>query len=234
MHERKSHEEAVNAFGEYSLFVLMWTVHDLDEGLVTRCSRCQSIGGKTSDASAMIFDSFKSPVEGQCSNCYGTTFEGGWKAKLIRPAMWDYAEEKWDKTARGYITNNSGSVQSTADFFMRDDDYIFRADGTRWKVSGAQPGRIIDGFGHPSRADNNLGLNYTSVVRENESAPSFKIPPLTRTELTELLDVVGRHHAVDYRSFDEIRGPIRPESNDFEPQDYRPLDHHPGPPDAGS
>lgn len=233
-HERKSHEEALNAFGEYALFVLMWDIQDHEAGRVERCPRCSSIGGTTTTNAGVIFETFKAPVEDRCPVCFGTTFEGGWKAKLIRPSLWDYTEEKWDKTARGYVTNNVGSVQSTADFFMTDGDYAFRADGTRWQVTGAQNSRIVDGFGHPSRADNNLGINYSNAVREDPSAVAYTIPPTTRTELTAMLDRVAKHQPLDYRSFDQIRGPILPEVGDFTPAAYGPIDYVPGTPDGSA
>lgn len=231
-HERKSHEEALNAFGEYTLFVLMWDISDFEAGRVDRCPRCQTIGAANPTNAEAIFDTFKAPVEDRCPVCFGTTFEGGWKAKLVRPAIWDYTEEKWDKTARGYVTNNVGSIQSTSDFFMTDGDYAFRADGTRWQVTGAQNSRIVDGFGHPSRADNNLGINYSNAVREDPSTVAYTISPKTRTELTALLDRVGQHQPLDYRSLDQIRGPILPEVGGYTPVDYRPIDYVPGSPGA--
>lgn len=229
-HLQASHEDALNAFGEYSLFVLMWSHVDYEAGRVGRCPRCTTIYSDDEDVSQDIFNAFRQPVEDRCLSCFGTTFDGGWKAKLVRPSMWDYSEERWSKTARGYVVNNTGSVQSTADFFMRDGDYVFRADGTRWRASGAQQTRLIDGFGHPSRADSNMGINFTQVTREDKTAIPYSIKPTTRTELTDLLDVVAQHAPEKYREKDQVRGPILPESNDFSPVDYRPIDHHPGSP----
>ncbi len=226
---RRQHEEALLAFGELSLFVLMWGMDDLAAGLVGRCSRCSTIAGETAEAAEMVFSAFQSTAEANCPVCFGTTLEGGWKAKLVRPAIWDYSEEVWSRTERGMVKNYDGSVQTTADFMLRDGDYIFRGDGTRWKSKGGSTNRIHDGFGLPSRADSNLGYNYSSVTMDQDG-DAANIPPLTRTELTAMLDVVGKHFLPEIP--DEIRGPVLPEAPGFVPADYRPIDNLPGSPHA--
>lgn len=226
--ERRSHEEAIFAFGEYALFVLMWNIEDFDAGRVERCSRCQSLAGATDEAAEMIFEAFQAPAEDQCPNCLGTTFEGGWKAKIVRPSIWDYREEIWSQTARGLVQNLQGSVQTTSDFFMRNGDVILRADGTRWRTSDGTPTRIADGFGTPSRADSNLGYSYAQVNRDEDT--TLLIEPTTRSELTALLETVGKHWPTDTSDVDQIRGPLIPEMHDYSPADYRPIDGLPGSP----
>mgnify|MGYP000923039949 CR=1 FL=1 len=232
-HERRAHEEVLTAYGEMTLFVLMWTLADFEAGRVERCSRCQVIASDDSNTNAeMIFETFKQPAEDRCPNCLGTTFEGGWKAKIVRPAIWDYSEERWDKNQRGYVTNLDARIQTGADFVLADRDYAFRADGTRWRAKGGTTDRIHDGFGTPSRVDSNLGYAYGTVVREDETSIAFDIEPKTRTELTNLLDVVGEHWPRDYSTVDQIRGPVLPEMTEWSPQEYRPVDEIPGPPDG--
>ena len=227
-HERRSHTEAIFAFGEYAMFVLLWNIEDLNAGRVTRCSRCQSLAGETDEASEMIFETFKATAEDFCPNCLGTTFEGGWKAKIVRPSLWDYQEEVWSKTARGLVQNLSGSVQTTSDFLLRDGDVILRADGTRWRTKAGQPSRIHEGFGLPPRADSNLGYTYAQVNRDEDT--TLKIEPTTRTELTSILSALGQHWPTDTSGVDQIRGPILPEMHEYVPQDYRPVDDLPGSP----
>lgn len=228
--ERRSHEEAIFAFGEYALFVLLWNIEDFDAGRVTRCSRCQGLAGDSTEASAIVFETFKATAEDLCPNCLGTTFEGGWKAKIVRPSLWDYREEIWSKTAKGMVLNLSGSVQTTADFLLRDGDVILRGDGTRYRAKSGTPARIHDGFGLPSRADSNLGYTYAQVNRDEKT--TTMIEPTTRTELNALLDRVGEHWPTDTSGVDQIRGPILPEMHEHVPIDYRPIDGLPGSPEA--
>lgn len=229
--ERRTHEEALFGFGEYSLFVLMWNIEDFDAGRVERCSRCQSLAGSTAEAAELIFDTFKATTEDFCVGCLGTTFEGGWKAKIVRPGIWDYREEVWSKTAKGMVLNLTGSLQTPSDFFMREGDVVMRGDGTRWKVKSGYPSRIHDGFGLPSRADSNLGYIYPEVTRDDKTLNH--IEPLTRTELTNLLDRVGDHWPTDTSGIDQIRGPLLPEMNEHSPVDYRPIDEILGSPNIG-
>lgn len=228
--ERRSHDESIFGFGEYALFILLWNTEDFKAGRVERCSRCIGLSGATDEAAALIFDTFKAPAEDQCPNCYGTTFEGGWKAKIVRPSIWQYAEEVWSQTARGMVNNLSGSVQTPSDFFMRRHDVILRADGTRWRTADGTPARIMDGFGTASRVDSNLGYTYGNVSRDEST--TLMIEPTTRTELTALLESVGHHWPTDTSGVDQIRGPLIPEMHEYAPADYRPVDELPGSPTA--
>lgn len=231
--QASSHDEVLHAFGEYALFVIMWNLLDFEAGRVERCSRCATMTGTGSAAKdELIFETFKQAPEAICPNCYGTTFEGGWKAKIVRPSIWQYQEEQWDKGKRGYAVNLTGTIQTTNDFYLADGDYAFRADGSRWKISGGSTDRIQEGFGLPTRADSNLGYSYATVVREDEAAPSYAITPTTATELREMLEVPGSHFPLDTSTLDQIRGPILPEHHDHPPLDYRPSDRLPGPPNG--
>jgi hypothetical protein len=192
---RRSHEEALYAYGEYDLFVLMWSLEDFHANRVDRCSLCSVTTHLDPAVSERIFDAFKQPARAHCPNCYGTTFEGGWRAKIVRPCLWnDVSEEQQVNTNRGVVTKKTAqAIESTWDFYMRSGDYVMRADGTRWRVSNAQQTRLVTGFGYTARVDTQLGVNMATVVREDESSVAYEIPPETRTELTALLDVSGRH-----------------------------------------
>ena len=227
---RRSHTEVLYTYGELAMFVLMWNKEDFDYGRVGRCLRCQArTGSGSAEKDALIFETFAQPPEGTCPDCYGTTFEGGWKAKVIRPSIWNYSEEIWKQGKGGYVTSNDGSVQTTSDFYMADSDYIFRADGTRWMVAGGATDRINDGFGMNTRSESNLGYSYAKVVREDHSDPSYSIPPTTPTELREILER-GRHFAPNFSSIDEIRGPILIEQDNHPVRETRITDGLPGPP----
>lgn len=229
--KRRTHNEALYAYGEWSLFVLMWTLQDFNAGRVGRCSRCQAGGSAPHHNSEAIFDTFKQAVENRCPSCFGTTFEGGWKAKIVRPAIVDYSEERWDRDRRGLVSNSTGQVQSTEDFHLTDADYLFRGDGTRWRTQGGSTTtRLRDGFGTPSRIDSNLGYNYAQIVKLDKSSVAFDIAPVAASELTELLERVGEHFPPDFDAVDQIRGPILLEIDDHVPQSPLPGDRLPGRP----
>ncbi len=197
--ERRRHEGALYSFGEYAVFVLMWNPVDFDAGLVDRCSECME-GSEMAKAYGQA-DQYR------CPTCFGTTFEGGWKARLVRPAMWDDAEVQDSAAARGFVEMNSAAVQSTSDFRMRNGDYIFRADGTRWQVRTISGTNLVTGFGHASRESTILGFNYGQCSLEDPSDVSYLIPP-TEGELTTLLDIQHAHGQTDFTEWDELRGPV--------------------------
>lgn len=172
----------------------MWDLDDFYANRVDRCSRCQGTANEEPSSAALIFESFKQPAEDHCPVCYGSTFEGGWRAQIVRPAIWNELGEEVDQIQpRGEVHKQAAhSVESTWDFYMRDGDYIFRPDGSRWQVGSVMQTRLVAGFGYTSRAESQLGVNLATVTREEDTAVAFDIPPLTRTELTNLLDIQSR------------------------------------------
>ena len=113
--ERMRHDQALYSLGEYAAFVLMWHIQDFEAGLVTRCSRCYGENN-------LIAQVYEQPVENKCPVCFGTTFDGGYKAILVRPSIWDTNEEDFRLSARGEVIVQTASVQSTSDFRLRTGD----------------------------------------------------------------------------------------------------------------
>src|SRR5258708_66990 len=87
--ERMRHNQALYAYGEYAMFALMWTIRDLEHGRVQRCSRCfEDVG-----LNDRIADTYKQANLRLCPVCFGTSFEGGYRALIIRPSLWDFSED---------------------------------------------------------------------------------------------------------------------------------------------
>jgi hypothetical protein len=129
--ERMRHEQALYQVGEYSMFILMWSLIDFEEGLVVRCTRCY---GTTGTIQQRVANVYNQPTQNECPDCYGTTFEGGIRAKIVRPTIWADQDEKEKLAQRGVVHPERVSVESTWDFRMRQGDFILRADGSRWRV----------------------------------------------------------------------------------------------------
>jgi hypothetical protein len=79
--ERYRHNQALYSVGEMVMFVLMWHVEDHLKGYVRRCPRC--FNGDDARAAKV----YEQSTVNKCPMCYGTTFEGGVRAKIIRPAI---------------------------------------------------------------------------------------------------------------------------------------------------
>lgn len=199
--EAMRNSDALFAFGEYSMFVLMWRIQDFTAGRVTRCSVCYA-RGRTSDA-------YGQSDKEDCLNCFGTTFEGGIRAAIVRPALWsDTEEDPLESSARGQmIRSDAKLVQTTNDFTMRTNDYVFRKDGVRWQVGTPQGDRMHTGFGPIGSAESFIGFNLTSVNREDESSVAYLIPP-DPASVMSMLNVTGTRTPLEWAALDIIHAPI--------------------------
>lgn len=197
--ENQRHDQAMWTLGEHAVFVLMWHVLDFEAGLVQRCTRCYIAYGK-------IAEVYKQTAKRDCPDCYGTTFEGGFKAKIVRPALFSDANEEESTDRRGVTHSEAASVESTSDFRIRKGDYCFRADGTRWWLRGAQVTRLRSGFGYPSQANTGLNVNVSQANLEDDSSVAYQIPP-TESDLTALLGQ-GSRVPFDFSTFEVIRAPL--------------------------
>jgi hypothetical protein len=197
--ERYRHDEALASFGEYAMFVLMWQIEDFENGLITHCSTCYIPFGK-------IAEVYGQPAREKCDNCFGTTFEGGYKAKIVRPSLWDANEELEKENIRGEVILGVATVQSVSDFRLRSGDFIFRSDGSRWVMQSIATNHLRTGFDTPSRVDTPVGYNFGQVVRADRNSVAFIIPPDETTLLT--LDQPGERYPVDFSDLEEIRGSL--------------------------
>lgn len=202
--ERQRHIQAMLWTGEPALFVLMWKVEDFDAGYVARCPRCRqdptSIEGRVQAV-------YKQPLTATCPFCFGTTFEGGIRAKIVRPTIFTDADEDERKSARGVTHPESLSVESTDDFRTRTGDYVFRQDGSRWQLSTPSRVQLRTGFQSPTQAYSSIGYARIAANREAETSVAYQIPPNPqelRTWLTEPL------HWPNPNSNDLVNGPLIP------------------------
>ena len=167
--ERARHDQALYRLGEYAVFVLLWTVQDFEAHLVGRCRTCYV-------PAEPVADTWKQAAYFKCPDCLGTTFEGGYKALIVRPSMWTWDEPKQQQQERGVVNTNVATVQTTADFRMQPKDYIIRGDGSRWQVQQVEGTHLDTGFGTQSGIWDATQFTYTNVTREDESSPIYLLP----------------------------------------------------------
>lgn len=204
--ERQHHNEALYCAGEYAFFVLMWGVREFEQGRVERCSRCY--GG---NVDAGIVSVYNQASQARCPICFGTTFEGGWRARIVRPSLWDFSEddEPRGQRRRGLAIQARAAVQSTSDFQVRTGDYILRGDGTRWQITSLLASHLRTGFETPLSTRAIVAFNYGEAVREDEASVAYDLPPTTN-DLRDILDMPHPHTPIDFSSFEEIRAPLLP------------------------
>jgi hypothetical protein len=207
--ERMRHAQALYQVGEYSMFVLMWSLIDLQDGLVGRCQRCY---GTTGTVQHRIADVYNQPTQNECPDCYGTTFEGGIRAKIVRPSIWADLDEKEELVARGVVHPERVSVETTWDFRMRKGDFILRADGSRWRVPDS-PSRVTlrTGFRHPEQIQTSLTYHKIEARYEEHGTVAFLLPPVDSSAVTEILTRTG-YEPRTFTDVEVINGPLIPPS----------------------
>src|SRR6202012_4188862 len=121
---------------------------DFLRGLVQRCSTCYA---STDPLANRITNVYNQPTRNKCPDCFGTTFEGGFRARMVRPVIINDTDETEKQDRRGTVHTDDIQVESTWDFRSRDGDYLLRADGSRWRLSAPMRTTLRTGFVYPSQ-----------------------------------------------------------------------------------
>lgn len=177
------HEEALYAFGELCLFTLMWRPVDFEKGLVAHCSTC--FAGESARQAA----AFNQPTRKECPDCFGTTFEGGFRAQIIRPTILADRNSEMSDEARGVVVSDTLLFETTADFTLHKGDYLFRFDNTRFQCEEKGQGVVRTGFAPPYGIDSYSGSSTARM--EEPTSVAFLIPPLDPVALQTVLGLSG-------------------------------------------
>ena len=140
LQEQQRHDDAIHWFGEMSCFVLWWHPEDFQDGLVARCSDCYVPFGDVAEA-------YRQPSQKKCPTCYGTSFEGGIKRLLYRPALWSITPESEGVVKRGNVEIERGTIEMLSNITCRQNEVVVRADGSRWRMGQPKWQKITTGFG---------------------------------------------------------------------------------------
>lgn len=205
--ERQRHADALYRLGEYSVFVMMWTLIDFKAGLVGRCTRCYSTPNSVQSRVSAVYNQ---PTQNKCPDCFGTTFEGGVRAKIVRPAIWTDTDETEKQDRRGSVHPEQSSVESTWDFRMHQGDYVIRADNSRWRLPES-PSRVTlrSGFAHPDQVDASITYDRIQARYEEKTTVAYMLPPTDSATISGVLTAPG-WQPIDFSGFEEINGPLIP------------------------
>lgn len=209
--ERQRHNEALYSFGEYAMFVLMWSMEDLEAKRVRRCPLCWGVEG-TDSVQAAIAATYQQPTQAKCPECFGTTFEGGYRARIIRPAIFSDTDEDQQRQARGVVNPQDLSIESTTDFRVRSGDFVFRATGDRYQLRVPDRVTLRTGFAVPHQSTSAVGYNHARANQEDPTSVAYLIPP-DRTTVTDLL-TRGSRSPYDFAEFEVIRSSLIPKNDD--------------------
>lgn len=204
--ERQRHYQALYAVGEYAMFALMWHIQDFTAGLVDRCHTCTGAPGSKQ---SIIMDAYEQPERNKCPDCFGTTFEGGYRALIVRPAIFSDTDESENLTARGMVNPSDIDVESTTDFRVRSNDYVFRAGGDRYQLGVPARIQLRTGFGPVTQTNSAIGYNHARASYED---PNASVAYLIGPDAAGLRSLLSRGRALpeDFSASEQIRGPLIP------------------------
>lgn len=191
-----AHDETLYRYGEMVLFTLMWRPLDYERGLVGHCPTCY--------LSSRSAQAFQQPTERKCPDCFGTTFEGGFRAQIVRPALISDRNVDDLDTARGTLTTDSLQVDTTADFTLHGGDYLFRADNARYQCESMSEVVLRSGFAEP-RSEESFGGTIPAAHLEDPSSVAYLIPPDAATLATTLSAATQGHLASDLTAYQTVR-----------------------------
>jgi hypothetical protein len=196
-----SHHDALYSHGEYAMFVLMWHPGDFRAGLVGRCQVCSA-------QSSRAFAAYEQPTRRRCPSCFGTTFEGGYRARIVRPSLWLDRTQDTVEGRRGEVRTSYLALETTFDFTLHAGDYIFRLGGDRYACAELDSPPVRTGFESPAE-QLYVGGVVDKVALEDPSSVAYAIPP-TAAEVDEALALAAGAHLVpsEPSPWEDVRGPL--------------------------
>ncbi len=206
-HLSDSHDQVLYRLGEYAMFVMMWHVADFEAGLVGRCSTCSPDDDSKEERYAKAYG--HQPDIANCPDCYGTSFDGGIRAQVIRPAVVSDVNTETVTGRRGEVTTDIVAIETTSDIFVRTGDFMFRADGGRYRCVEMTTLTVRSGFDMPD-SDESIGGVIPSARLEDKASVAYTIPPTNAALRTLLLGLTGRHVPEDLTQLDVAPGPLIP------------------------
>lgn len=209
--ERQRHDQALYSVGEYAAFFLMWNLLDFEQGLVTRCPRCSGSMSGT-DAHQKVATVYEQPLNNRCPYCYGTTFAGGYRARIIRPALFGDADQDNRLDAKGQVNPEEVLVESTTDFRVRAGDFVVRADNRRYQLRTPRRVMLRSGFGHPTQTDTSINYSLSRASREAPGTVAYMLPPGDDQRVGEMLTTI-RFTPAGTSTYEDIKGPLIPDGD---------------------
>jgi hypothetical protein len=206
--ERMRHDQALYQIGEMSIFILMWTELDFKNGLVNRCKICYASSDPIQNRIAAVYNQ---PTKNRCPDCFGTTFEGGYRARIVRPVVITDVDETENLDRRGSTHPADINVETTWDFRSRNGDYLVRSDGSRWRLDTPQRTTLRSGFGHPTQLTTEISYGNIRGHLEELTTVSYLIPPTNVLQFGPELRGV-QHYPPQFPELEDVRGSLIPMS----------------------
>lgn len=206
--EQQRHAQALYTLGEMACFILMWHEIDFQRGLVGRCTTCYATADPLLNRVTNVYNQ---PTRNKCPDCFGTTFEGGFRARIVRPVIITDTDETEKPDRRGAVHTDDMEVESTWDFRSRNGDFLLRADGSRWRLGAPQRTTLRTGFAHPSQLATAIAYSAMRASYEEEGTVAYLLPPTDPEQLQAVLTTPALWPP-DFSAFEIERADLIPAS----------------------
>jgi hypothetical protein len=204
--ERYRHAEALYWVGEPAVVTMLWHVVDYEAGLCERCHTCFSSSDLLENRVSHVYDQ---PTRNKCPECFGSSFSG-YRARIVRPFVFADVTETEKQNRRGSVHPEAMTGETTGDFRVYEGDYVFRADGSRWRLTD-RPRQITlrSGYAYPFRETESIGHAQLPLGYEEPTTVAYLVPP-SKASLRQLAQP---SRLPGYFSvLEQIHGPLIPET----------------------
>jgi len=189
INQQRFHNETLQWFGEQVIVRQLWRAEDAALGLVGYCQQCQDSPNPTSPNSfiqSRVSSAYRQTGNSYCPNCYGTTFNGGFKPTCYHLYMLaaDTPEVRANLST-GQFWRDNPSVQLGWYPEIRVGDLLVRvtswtgdtptATGDRFEVSTVNVQTIRTGPGI-SYDTTKIVNQFTTLQNLPPSHPYYNVP----------------------------------------------------------
>ena len=187
--QQRFHSEALQWFGEEVIVRQIWRAEDAALGLVTYCQQCQDSPNPQSPDSNIqnrVSKVYRQSGNSFCTNCYGTTFTGGFKPTCYHLYMLaaDTPQVR-SNLSTGQFWRDNPTVQFMWYPEIRVNDLVVRvnswsgdnpiATGDRFEVSTVNVSTIRTGPGISYNTTKIIN-QYTTIENLPTSHPYYNVP----------------------------------------------------------
>jgi len=179
--QQRFHSEALQWYGEQIVVRQLWRAEDAALGLVGYCQQCQDSPNPTSPNSSIqsrVGNVYRQTGNSYCPNCYGTTFNGGFKPTCYHLYMLaaDTPEVRANLSTGQYWKDNP-SVQLSWYPEIRVGDLIVRVTSWNGDSPAATGDRFIASTVNVQTIRTGPGISYDTTKIVNQFTNIENLPP---------------------------------------------------------
>ena len=179
--QQRFHSEALQWYGEQIIVRQLWRAEDAALGLVTYCQECQDSPNPSSPNSSIqnrVSNVYRQTGNSYCTNCYGTTFTGGFKPTCYHLYMLaaDTPEVRANLSTGQYWRDNP-NVQFSWYPEIRVGDLIVRVTSWNKDTPTATGDRFVVSTVNVQTIRTGPGISYDTTKIVNQFTNIESLPP---------------------------------------------------------